>query len=473
MNLTKYLPATNIHHLQASETEQLPPPQLGLRRLLFAVHVNSSANMIAAPMAHYIAKNSSRFLYSHGSCFLPVHGMDKILKQESVIMRFHIIDGIKVAVHQAMHYWFRPKEMENLCMYEYYRDVEFVTKSSVGISKEEHFEFTEEHPLSQHTVVVYRTKLAVPVFPWNWLGSTKSFQSPMYIISEKEDHNFKAKETYAYQFMMLFLPFRIIDDLIHEGCYQAKWKQSNDLRLFTPDMISVAENIQAIYNSLESQMPPNALVEESDLIDIDDSAAGKTSEAESNQIMLECMADYFATTSDAALTEDATSIDRLFPGRLLKHSVNLVNDSLPSEILNSVIEMDAMEIIKKPTQDVAPEQGRFQTDVFALNSLSVDSLLRGVETTQAKKAVNATGTWQSITLWGVNAGLDAEQQCAFEILASVYVLTFYNEVKSGEQDDEFLDRKKKLCKLARKDETTNDPLRMFVTGPAGAGKCKN
>jgi hypothetical protein len=173
------------------------------------------------------------------------------------------------------------------------------------------------------------------------------------------------------------------------------------------------------------------------------------------------------------VTEDATSIDRVFAGSRLKHSVNFVNELQPTEILNSVIDMDAMEIITKPTQDVPPEQGRFQTDVFALNSLSLDSLLCGAETTQAKKAVNATGTWQSITLWGVNAGLDAEQQCAFEILASVYVLTFYNEVKSGEQDDEFLDRRMKLCKLARKDETTNDPLRMFVTGPAGAGKCKN
>jgi hypothetical protein len=100
---------------------------------------------------------------------------------------------------------------------------------------------------------------------------------------------------------------------------------------------------------------------------------------------------------------------------------------------------------------------------------SISSGEKPLETTQAKKAVNATGTWQSITLWGVIAGLDAEQQCAFEILESVYVPTFYNEVKSGEQDDEFLDHKKKLCKLARKDETNNDPLLMFVTRPAGAG----
>ena len=102
-----------------------------------------------------------------------------------------------------------------------------------------------------------------------------------------------------------------------------------------------------------------------------------------------------------------------------------------------------MEIVTEPT-DVLSEQGRFRTDVFALNSLSVEHLIIGIETTPAKQIVNATGTWQSIVMWGVNAGLDAEQQCAFEILASVYVLTFYDQAKSGEEDDTgFLDRKEK------------------------------
>jgi hypothetical protein len=140
----------------------MSPPQLGFRRLMFGIYLNSNANIIAAPMAHYLTKNSSRFLYSHATCFLPVHGMNNILKQESMIMRFHMIHGNKIAVHQAMHYCFRPPQMKDLCMYEYFRDVEFVAKSTVN---QEYFEFTEQHPLREHTVVVYRKKIAVPVFP--------------------------------------------------------------------------------------------------------------------------------------------------------------------------------------------------------------------------------------------------------------------------------------------------------------------
>ena len=44
-----------------------------------------------------------------------------------------------------------------------------------------------------------------------------------------------------------------------------------------------------------------------------------------------------------------------------------------------------------------------------------------------KEIVDANRTWQSVSKWGKNEGLDKEQQTAFEILAAKYVLTFYEE----------------------------------------------
>jgi hypothetical protein len=41
--------------------------------------------------------------------------------------------------------------------------------------------------------------------------------------------------------------------------------------------------------------------------------------------------------------------------------------------------------------------------------------------------VNANGTWQSISKWGENQGLDQDQQTAFKILAATYVLSFYDD----------------------------------------------
>lgn len=61
-----------------------------------------------------------------------------------------------------------------------------------------------------------------------------------------------------------------------------------------------------------------------------------------------------------------------------------------------------------------------------------------------------------------------------EILTATFVLTFYDDAEDFDidvLDDAALSANKtNLRKLVRK--TNNTPLRFFITGPAGAGKCK-
>jgi pantothenate kinase-related protein Tda10 len=58
----------------------------------------------------------------------------------------------------------------------------------------------------------------------------------------------------------------------------------------------------------------------------------------------------------------------------------------------------------------------------------------------------------------------------------MYVLSFYDEatLESTITETSIAFNKKKhgLCKLARRNIDNDDPLCMFITGPAGAGKCK-
>ena len=60
-------------------------------------------------------------------------------------------------------------------------------------------------------------------------------------------------------------------------------------------------------------------------------------------------------------------------------------------------------------------------------------------------------------------------QTAFEILAAVYVLSFYDEAIVEATNlvtyEEFVERKKGLCQLARRDTNSEKPLCMFITGP--------
>ena len=57
----------------------------------------------------------------------------------------------------------------------------------------------------------------------------------------------------------------------------------------------------------------------------------------------------------------------------------------------------------------------------------------------------ASGTWKSIVLWGLNVGLDDDQQTAFKILAATCVLTFCDKASEDATDlDMFEEQKEKL-----------------------------
>jgi hypothetical protein len=93
-----------------------------------------------------------------------------------------------------------------------------------------------------------------------------------------------------------------------------------------------------------------------------------------------------------------------------------------------------------------------------------------------KEIISANGTWQLIQKWGENEVIDDDQQTAFKILATTYVLTFSDEEIIDTTDPETLNafdvRVKGLLQLARKSEDIEKPLCMFITGPADARKCK-
>lgn len=116
---------------------------------------------------------------------------------------------------------------------------------------------------------------------------------------------------------------------------------------------------------------------------------------------------------------------------------------------------------------------RFKCQLQTLNRLATQSTLVYSTNTAAEQSANVTsfanGTCASIRQWGRRDKLDKKQQRAFEILASTYVSTFYNDAE-GPGD---LREKGRLKRMARGSRQHVGPLTMFITGPAGAGKCKS
>ena len=180
-------------------------------------------------MAHYNAINESRFKFSHNYSYLPVHGLEGILKKQNVQMKFRNLNGKQVTFHKAYNYLYRPTQMEDMPLYKYYSDTKFIKMSQARKLGIEHFKYTEKHLFRQYEAVMFRKTPAVPSFPWNWLGSTKSFLTSLLHPTDKDATDHHKKEEYAFRFMLLFVPFRSVEDLkSDDGLYQNAFQRAHD-----------------------------------------------------------------------------------------------------------------------------------------------------------------------------------------------------------------------------------------------------
>ena len=193
--------------------------------------------------------------------------------------------------------------------------------------------------------------------------------------------------------------------------------------------------------------------------------------------LLASIGELFLTLKDGdGLNADSECLDIQFGDKQME----------PSALLSTMELENVIEFIHLEDNQGDIQQQQYPTERLCstTDNLNTLALRTRITRTQANEAIHATereiisanGTWQSISRWGENEGLDGDQQTAFEILAAVYVLSFYDEAiveaTNSVTYEEFVERKKGLCQLARRDTNSEKPLCMFITGPAGAGKCK-
>ena len=444
--------------------------------MLAGIYTHTSGHILGAPMAHYNAMNESRFTFSHDDTYTPVHGLRGILKNENVIMRLRNKNGNIFQHHKAFNYLYRPIEMEHMSVYEFYSETEFVQMSEIRKTKIEYFEYTEDHIYRDIEAVIYRQKSdAVPSFPWSFLCSTKPFESSLRSSISPGSADYTKKEEYAYNFMLLFLPFRSSEDLENDGCYQETFQKALHEGKFTDAMIQIAENIQTIHNSLASGIPENTLTAETALVETGE-FKNPEEDDENYDNLLATIGELFASiTNGDGLKEDSKTFDIKFGNRQI-HETTLCNAEL-----ESVIKINNPDADQETLRLDSYSRNRFCSSTNNLNTLALQTTITRSQMSDdhnesEKEIVNANGTWQSISKWGENDGLDLGQQTAFEILAATYVLSFYDEarvdVTISDTYESFAKRKDGLSKLARRKPGNEDPLCMFITGPAGAGKCK-
>jgi hypothetical protein len=287
--------------------------------------------------------------------------------------------------------------------------------------------------------------------------------------------------------MIIFLPFRTIEDLMEEESYQRAFQTAHKEGRFSAEMIAIANNIQAIQNSIDSSIPENCMSSRTSMPETDEFESTGDDATMGYEDLLSSIGDLFAAPEGVRLEADATCVNPNFCGVHMKDARFEPEERAKDvrELFSAIQENgddDAAASAQDAQENHLPE--RFRTATMELNSL----LLMRRETATSEEeaagvgenltvAADASGSWDSVVNWGHKAGLDAEQQVAFEVLAASYVLTFYDEAVSNHSVDTEVqtmqENKVRLMKLSRIDpEKPKIPLRMFVTGPAGAGKCK-
>ena len=444
-------------------------------------------------MAHHLAMHGSRFEYSHSHAFVPVHGIEAALAKQEMIMTFKSVGGSQVPYHSSMDYLYRPKELESLCAYQYYSQTKLVPKRQAETENQEYFSLRKAHPLQSQKVVVYRDQCSVATFPWRWLGSTRTFSSS---IADQDGNNGittlerNEKEIYCRRFMILFLPFRKAKDLMYKTSYLLKLQKVLNPRSevsIGDDMIQIAENVQTIHNSLASTVPENILTAETEEAPLDEDAMPvEEDQPDDYDAMLLNIGSYLASTEDSELlSESPTSFNPLDTCSF----VNVVTPphETPPPTLEAVFEFHAESEVLSGASDVPMAQTRFIAKLSSLNSLLSFRFLKVNEAIEPESDTenmaepcshqvwnaDATGSWESIVAWGRISGLDTEQQMAFEILVATYVLTFHDDADQDIQTTPMLQEQVAVLeKFARQHFSIQQPLRLFITGPAGVGKCK-
>ena len=280
-----------------------------------------------------------------------------------MVMTFRNIGDSQKYFHASMHYAYRPQKMEDMCFYEYYSKIEFTSMTKATEEDREHFEFTENHPCANSEVAVYRSQICVPVFPWNWIGSTKAFATSMWQPVMITNPNYKMREAYAFKFMLLFLPFRNNLDLLQDGSYQLKFVTEEKNRKFSAEMLEIADNIQTVHNSLEASIPENTLTAETDLREAEDFLE----EEETSENYQDAMAPTFSGKSFKG--------DKFIP------------ETAEERNMESVIEFDLQEERNGEILINGQFNGCFQTTTLELNTLAMQQLLRVHDTNQGAEPV--------------------------------------------------------------------------------------
>lgn len=255
----------------------------GLSRMLSAMNAAQSRDKLSVCMQHRLVLNGgTRFKFSHGFGQLLVQQLESKLEGEEIKVRIRInkFKGEDVPWQDAAcdHYLFRPntEEFENMCPYYMAMHYKSICKSNKEISQAEDdsdeeneaefddinaydqsngqrytkkYNFTKEHPGHRFCSLAKLKKWVVPK-----VYTPKDAQCRLRQLKlqggEIDETTKECREKYAKTALLMFYPFRKLDDLKRNNSYWKKFIhelhkfQKNQHTKFWNHGFSILQNIE-------------------------------------------------------------------------------------------------------------------------------------------------------------------------------------------------------------------------------------
>ena len=488
-----------------------------VKRLLGASFAHQKTNVVGAPMAAYLTRHRSRFIFSHKTEWCPVRDIIKLLVGGEVNATIQYSGGTPFFVSYALHYLCRPAELETLDAHDFYSLYEVVRRNSQNeealLPFHNHaFQHPSYRPRTgrffqgvRKRKVMHLIKIIQYDFPdtASFGGSILADTTP---ITEQT-------ETYSMLALLLFYPYRTLEDIRPQGSYTLRFRQAfhegrigtkarnflqnvqdsksncfrhkcqeDDLQRVTEPFLPPEEALARLRESAESEENDNYLQgpELEELLNLlqaetqESDHNGGTAGTESSfpeslnckQIRmkgeLECgyeklarMKPKFDESRPVFETSPAEPEDLQPPS----------NDGVGNDGANSGGE-------ERPSQRL-PNRSDLVTIMLTKTTRKCRTFEHITKKKDEVRVLPANGSIDSILDWPRKAGLDDRQCRAFEIFAATFVLTFYKDAETGCSRTETLKFRKQrtlLRTLADKTRRQSDQLICLMHGPGGCGK---
>ena len=183
------------------EMVQAPTPfSEGYRRLLSAVLAHTQGHVVSAPMAWFIMRRGSRFLFSNDFGYVC---LDAMLGRTTASRIARVAGTSSVFLDNKINdYVFRPQELEHVNLYDFI--ALFDVTNTMKINQPDIMRFVDEHPQVAFRGVINRTNEITPLVSYLDFPDSADFEGSILDCGLAASF---ATEQYAKSALCLFVPF--------------------------------------------------------------------------------------------------------------------------------------------------------------------------------------------------------------------------------------------------------------------------